>query len=78
MKFLPGIFSKKEKAAAKVARQYAEDGQFEEAILPYEKAVEIDPGDIRIWESLGDLYTTNKMPEKAKEAKAKAEELKNL
>lgn len=52
--------------------------KFEEAITPYEKAVDIDPGDARLWEILADLYKSSNMPDKAKEAEAKAEELKNL
>ena len=52
--------------------------QFCDAISPYEKALEEDPGDIKLYEVLGDLYESCKMPEKAEEARAKAEELKNL
>jgi tetratricopeptide (TPR) repeat protein len=52
--------------------------RFDEAIGPYEKAAEEDPGDFKVWEVLGDLYESNGMMDKAKEARDKAEELKNL
>ncbi|MFH2035975.1 MAG: tetratricopeptide repeat protein [Candidatus Zixiibacteriota bacterium] len=53
-------------------------GKFSEAIPPFEKASELDPGDIRILQTLSDLYASNKMPEKAKQAKAKMEELQKM
>ncbi|UCD17661.1 MAG: tetratricopeptide repeat protein, partial [Candidatus Zixiibacteriota bacterium] len=52
--------------------------KFTEAIDPYEKAVEVDPGDLAVWELLLDLYRSEKMDDKVKEAAAKIEELKNL
>jgi len=52
--------------------------QFSEAIPAYEKVVEIDPGDDRVWELLVDLYKSEKMDAKAKEAEAKVNEMKNL
>jgi tetratricopeptide (TPR) repeat protein len=52
--------------------------RFEDAVGPYEKATELDPGDERLWEVLADLYQSNGMTEKADEARAKAEELRNL
>ncbi len=57
---------------------YIQEQKFAEAITPFEKALELDPGDVRLWETIGDLYESSNMPKKAKEARAKAEELKNL
>jgi tetratricopeptide (TPR) repeat protein len=57
---------------------YIQQQKFEEAIVPFEKALELDPGDVRLWETIIDLYESAKMPDKAKEARARAEELKNL
>ena len=57
---------------------YVKLEKFEDAIVPYEKATELDPGDERLWEVLSDLYQSNGMTEKANEARAKAEELRNL
>lgn len=51
--------------------------RFEEAIVPFEKASEIDPGDAKVWNVLSELYTSTGNAEKAKAAKAKAEELEN-
>ena len=56
---------------------YIQLQKFQEAMAPFEKAAELDPTDIRVWEILADLYGSNKMPEKAEQAKARAEELKN-
>ena len=50
--------------------------KFKEAIPAYEKAVELDPKDLAVWELLADLYSTNSMPDKAAKAKQKVAELK--
>ncbi len=50
--------------------------QFKEAVEPYEKAVEIDPFDIKLWEVLLSLYETQGFPEKVKTAEAKIKELR--
>jgi tetratricopeptide (TPR) repeat protein len=42
----------------------------------FAKATEIDPGDIKLWETLADLYQSCDQPDKSKEARDKAEELK--
>ncbi len=57
---------------------YIQMQKFKEAITPFEKALEIDPDDARLWETVSDLYESNNMPDKAKEASAQAEKLKNL
>lgn len=57
---------------------YVQEQKFAEAILPYEKAVEIDPGDSEIWKVLRDIYQNLSMPDKAKKAEEKLEELKKL
>ncbi|MCX6826565.1 MAG: tetratricopeptide repeat protein [candidate division Zixibacteria bacterium] len=57
---------------------YIQAQKFAEAIPAYEKAAEIDPGDIRIWEVLKDLYSGSNMPDKAQQAEAKMQELKKL
>jgi tetratricopeptide (TPR) repeat protein len=57
---------------------YIQEQKFAEAIVPFEKAAEIDPGDAKIWEALKDLYTNNGSPEKAKVAEDKMNELNNL
>lgn len=49
--------------------------QFKEAIEPYEKALEIDPNDVKLWEVLFSLYETQGFPEKAKNAEAMMKEL---
>ncbi|MFH1699324.1 MAG: tetratricopeptide repeat protein [Candidatus Zixiibacteriota bacterium] len=61
-----------------LGQAYYREGDLENAIKTYEKLVETNPGSEVGWESLGTLYDANKMPEKAKEATAKAEELKKL
>jgi len=55
---------------------YIQLRQFKDAIEPYEKALEIDPGDIKLWEVILSLYETQGFPEKAKKAEAKIKELK--
>lgn len=50
--------------------------QFKDAVEPYEKALEIDPADIKLWEVLLSIYETQGLPEKAKTAEAKIKELK--
>jgi tetratricopeptide (TPR) repeat protein len=57
---------------------YIRQEMFAEAISPFEKATELDPGDARIWETLEMLYEAEGLTDKAKEAKARAEELNNL
>lgn len=57
---------------------YVQLQKFESAIQPYEKAIELDPGDAKLWEVLKDLYTNANMPDKAKQAELKIEELKKL
>jgi tetratricopeptide (TPR) repeat protein len=39
------------------AQKYTAKGQFEKAIVEYRKLVKEDPGDIRTWLKMGDLYT---------------------
>ncbi len=55
---------------------YIQLRQFKEAIEPYEKALEIDPSDIKLWEVLLSLYETQGFPEKVKTAEAKIKELR--
>ncbi len=50
--------------------------KFKKSIEPYEKATEIDPADVRLWEVLVDLYETQGFPDKAKSAEAKIKELR--
>jgi tetratricopeptide (TPR) repeat protein len=50
--------------------------QFKDAIEPYEKALEIDPNDVKLWEVLLSLYETQGFPDKARNAEAKIKELK--
>jgi len=57
---------------------YIQEQKFEESIAPFEKALEIDSTDIQLWETLADLYESNGFPEKAENARTKAEELKNM
>ena len=54
---------------------YVQQQKFADAIGPFEKAIEIDPGDAKLWEVLKDLYTSNNMPDKAKKAEEKIAEL---
>ncbi len=51
--------------------------KFAEAISPYEKAVELDPSDLTIWELLVELYSTNGQTGKANEAQKKVNALKS-
>lgn len=53
-------------------------GKFCKAVESFEKYVEQDPGNIKVWETLTDLYTSCDQPDKAKDAEAKTNELKNL
>ena len=55
---------------------YIQLQKFKEAVEPYEKAVEIDPSDIKLWEVLLSLYETQGFPEKVKNAEAKIKELR--
>ncbi len=55
---------------------YIQLQKFKEAVEPYEKAAEIDPSDIKLWEVLLSLYETQGFPEKAKTAEAKIKELR--
>jgi tetratricopeptide (TPR) repeat protein len=57
---------------------YVQQQKFADAIAPFEKAIEIDPGDAKLWEVLKDLYTSNNMPDKAKKAEEKIAELNKL
>jgi tetratricopeptide (TPR) repeat protein len=56
---------------------YIQEQKFKDAIIPFEKAVELDDSDIRLWETLADLYESSKMPDKAKKAQDKVKDLKN-
>jgi len=56
---------------------YIQGQKFEDAIIPFEKAVELDSNDIRLWESLADLYESFEMPDKAKKARDQVKDLKN-
>ena len=49
--------------------------KFKDAIVPYEKATEIDPKDKKLWEVLLSLYESEKMTEKANMAIDKIKEL---
>lgn len=40
-----------------LAQRYTGKGQFEKAIAEYRKLLKTDPGDIRTWLKIGDLYT---------------------
>jgi tetratricopeptide (TPR) repeat protein len=61
-----------------LGRAYIQTGKFKEAIVPYEKLVENDPGNVEAWERLEELYRYTNQPDKADQAKAKAEELRKL
>lgn len=61
-----------------LGRAYINSENTKAAIKPYEMLVENDPGNIDAWERLKDLYEFNGMPDKAKDAEARAEELKKL
>lgn len=52
-----------------------QQGEFESAIEPYEKYVELDSRDCDVWRQLESLYKSNKMPEKLKTTQAKIKEL---
>ena len=54
---------------------YIQLRQFKDAIEPYEKALEIDPTDVKLWEVIQSLYETQGFPEKAKNAENKIKEL---
>ncbi|MCH9032506.1 MAG: tetratricopeptide repeat protein [candidate division Zixibacteria bacterium] len=49
--------------------------EFKNSILPYEKSVELDNTNGAVWRILVDLYQTNGMPDKAKKASARLDEL---
>jgi superkiller protein 3 len=49
--------------------------KFEEAMVPYEKALELDPTDIKLMEVLLDIYQTQGHSEKAEALSARMEEL---
>lgn len=55
---------------------YIQLRQFTDAIEPYVKALEIDPGDIKLWEVLLSIYETQGFPEKAKSTEARIKELR--
>lgn len=61
-----------------LSRAYIILEQSENAIPPLEKIVQIDPGNLDAWERLADIYKYNGMPDKAKQAQAKVDELKKL
>ncbi len=61
-----------------LSRAYIILGQTKEAIPPLEKIVDMDPGNLDAWQRLAEIYEYNGMPEKAKQAQAKIEELKNM
>jgi len=61
-----------------LGRAYIRLSDTKSAIRPYELLVSNDPGNVGAWEKLADLYQFNGLPEKAADAKAKAEELKKL
>ncbi len=54
---------------------YIQLQKFEQAIEPYEKALEIQSDDKKLWEVLLSLYESQGMPDKAKNASAKIKEL---
>lgn len=39
------------------AQKYTAKGQFDKAIVEYQRVVKVDPADIRTWLKIGDLYT---------------------
>jgi len=52
-----------------------QQGEFEAAITPYEKYVELNPGSCEVWKQLESLYKSSKTPDKLKAATAKIKEL---
>jgi tetratricopeptide (TPR) repeat protein len=61
-----------------LGRAYINMPDYKSAIRPYELMVANDPGNKDAWERLAELYPLNDMKDKAEEAAAKAEALKNL
>jgi tetratricopeptide (TPR) repeat protein len=61
-----------------LGRSYVRLENTKAAIRPYEMITVNDPGNGEAWDKLAELYQYNGMPEKAKEARVKAEELKKL
>ncbi len=61
-----------------LSRAYIILGKTKEAIPPLEKMVDLDPGNLDAWQRLAEIYEYNGMPDKAKQAQAKVDELKNL
>lgn len=49
--------------------------KFSDAIAPYEKAVELDPTNVKVWQNLVDLYSANGQTDLSKVASAKVTEL---
>lgn len=49
--------------------------RFTDAIPPYEKAVELDPTNVKVWQNLVDLYKNNGQLKESKAAAAKVAEL---
>jgi len=61
-----------------LSRAYINMSKTKEALVPLEKIVELDPGNLDAWRRLAEIYEYNGMPDKAKQAQAKVDELKNL
>jgi tetratricopeptide (TPR) repeat protein len=61
-----------------LGRAYIKQGKTLEAIGPYEKILENDPGNIPAMERLIDLYQYNGMEDKANQMRTKVEEIKKL
>jgi len=56
------------------AQKLVQKGQYEKAIKEYEKIVEEDPRDVRIWLKIGDLHAKNNAPKKAVDTYSKVAE----
>jgi tetratricopeptide (TPR) repeat protein len=61
-----------------LSRAYINLDRTKDAIPPLEKIVDLDPGNLDAWQRLAEIYKYNGMPEKAKQAQAKIDELKNM
>ncbi len=61
-----------------LGRAYIRLGDFTNAIEPYKSLTELNPGNVTAWERLEELYRYTNQSAKAEEAKARADELKNL
>jgi tetratricopeptide (TPR) repeat protein len=56
------------------AQKFVQKGQYEKAIKEYEKIVEEDPRDVRIWLKIGDLHAKANAPKQAIDTYAKVAE----